>query len=123
MRQIILVRHGEAENNLDNSRVGGWSEVKLTKLGIKQAEYIADRVVHELDMKYRLFSSDLTRARQTTEIISKTLGVIPTYAKDLREFNPGIVSGMDRKEARKYYNIVDSPHLEWRPYPESENFW
>jgi broad specificity phosphatase PhoE len=30
MRQIILVRHGEAENNLDNSRVGGWSDVKLT---------------------------------------------------------------------------------------------
>jgi probable phosphoglycerate mutase len=70
-------------------------------LGIKQAEYIAERLVRELDMTYRLYSSDLTRARQTTEIISKELGIIPTYVKDLREFNPGIVSGMDRNEARK----------------------
>ena len=115
MRQIILVRHGEAESNLDNSRVGGWSDVKLTNLGVKQAEYVADRLVHELDMKYSLYSSDLTRARQTTEIISKALGIIPTYAEDLREFNPGIVSGMDRKEARKYYNNVLMNHGKQRP--------
>jgi probable phosphoglycerate mutase len=122
MMQIILVRHGEAENNLDNSRVGGWSDVRLTELGIRQVEAVAERLVHELEKPYKLYSSDLTRAKQTTEIICKTLGITPTYAMELREFNPGIVSGMNRKEATQYYNNVDTPDLDWRPYPESENF-
>lgn len=122
MKQIILVRHGQAENNLSNSRVGGWSDVKLTELGVKQAESLAERLVNELKNTYKFYSSDLMRARQTAEIISKALNIDPIYAIELREFNAGIVSGMDRKEAKKYYNKVISPHLEWRPYPESESF-
>jgi probable phosphoglycerate mutase len=101
--------------------MGGWSEVELTELGIKQAESVAERLVIELERTYKIYSSDLYRARQTAEIISKALNIIPIYASELREFNPGIVSGMDGKEVEKYYNKVFSPTLEWRPFPESEN--
>jgi probable phosphoglycerate mutase len=102
--------------------VGGWSDVELTELGHKQAESVAKRLVSELKGKYKLYSSDLKRARQTTEIISKTLGIIPTYASELRELNAGIATGMDRKEAEKLIQVVAHPTLDWRLYPESESF-
>lgn len=121
MKQIILVRHGQAENNLHNF-IGGWSNVKLTELGIKQAQAVANRLEEELEETYKIFSSDLNRAKQTAEIISRKLNKTPTYAIELRELNPGIVSGMDIKEAEKYLIKVTSPTLDWRPYPESESW-
>jgi probable phosphoglycerate mutase len=120
MKQIILVRHGEAENNLNNL-VGGWSDVELTDLGIKQAQAVADRFSEELKGSYMVYSSDLARAKQTAEIICKKLGKKPIYAKALREHNPGIVSGMAREEADKHFQDFSPPTLDWRPYPESES--
>jgi probable phosphoglycerate mutase len=122
MKQIILVRHGQAENHLLNSMVGGWSDVSLTELGLKQAESVAKRLVEELNGESKLYSSDLNRARQTAEIISESLDMVPIYAIELRELNSGITSGMDRKEAEKYLVKVKTPTLDWRPYPESESF-
>jgi probable phosphoglycerate mutase len=122
VKQIILVRHGQATNNLPNSVVGSWSDVELTELGIKQSESVAKRLSDELKGTYRLFSSDLKRARQTAEIIGKTLDIDPIYATELREYNAGIASGMDRKEAEKYLVKVTHPTLDWRLYPESESF-
>ena len=121
MKQIILIRHGQAENNLPNSVVGGWSDVSLTELGIKQAEAVAIRLVDELNGTYKIYSSDLNRARQTAEIICSKLNAAPTYAIELREFNAGIASGMDRKLAETHFKKVTSPMLDWRPYPESES--
>ena len=122
MKQIILIRHGQAENNLPNSVVGGWSDVSLIEVGIKQAEAVAIRLVEELNGTYKLYSSDLNRARQPAEIISSKLNAAPTYAIELREFNAGIASGMDRKLAETHFKKVTSPMLDLRPYPESESW-
>jgi broad specificity phosphatase PhoE len=122
LKQIILVRHGQAENNLPNSMIGGWSDVKLTELGIKQVETIANRLHEDLKDTYKFYSSDLTRAKQTAEIISKKLEINPSYTYHLREFNSGIASGMDRKKAENYLEKVTYPVLDWRPYPESESW-
>lgn len=121
MKQLILVRHGQAENNLHNL-VGGWSNVKLTELGIQQAQAVAHRLEKELQGTYKIYSSDLKRAKQTAEIICNRLNISPTYAIELREHNPGIVSGMTRKEANKHHQKVTHPPLKWRPYPESESW-
>lgn len=121
LKKIILVRHGQAENN-SRDLVGGWSQVKLTKLGVKQVKAVAKRLSKELKGTYTLYSSDLTRAKQTTEILSKTLNMESTYAMELREFNSGIASGMVRKEAMKHYDNTSIPTLDWRPYPESESW-
>jgi len=118
---MILVRHGQAENNL-YGLIGGWSNVQLTELGIKQAEAVADRLREELKGTYKMYSSDLKRAKQTAEIISRKLEVTPTYVMEFREYNRGIVNGMDRKEAEKYRQEVTDPVLDWRPYPESESW-
>jgi len=122
LKQIILVRHGEGENNKHNL-IGGWSDVKLTELGIRQAEAVADRLCEELDDDYKMFSSDLARAKQTAEIISQKLGKTSIFTMGLREHNPGIVSGMAIEEAKKYLQEdLPEPTLDWRPYPESESW-
>jgi len=121
LKQIILVRHGQAENNLHNF-IGGWSDVQLTELGKKQAQAVAHRLEEELKGSYKIFSSDLKRAKQTAEIICRKLNITPTYAMELREHNAGIASGMDTIEAQKYFVNVSNPTLDWRPYPESESW-
>jgi broad specificity phosphatase PhoE len=100
MKQIILVRHGQAENNL-HKLIGGWSNVKLTELGIQQAQAVAIRLEKELKGTIKIYSSDLYRAKQTAEIINGKLNKSITYAKDLREHNLGIVSGMALEEAER----------------------
>ena len=122
MKQIILVRHGEGENNKHNL-IGGWSDVKLTELGIRQAEAVADRLCEELNGDYKIYSSDLARAKHTAEIISQKLGKTPIFTMELREHNPGIVSGMAIEEAKKnLQEDIPEPTLDWRPYPGSESW-
>jgi broad specificity phosphatase PhoE len=121
MKQIILVRHGEAENNKHNL-IGGWSDVKLTELGVRQADAVADRLCEELDGDYKIYSSDLARARDTAEIISEKLGKAPIFTMELREHNPGIASGMSRKEAEKHVLEELSDTIDWRPYPGAESW-
>jgi broad specificity phosphatase PhoE len=121
MKQIILVRHGQAQNNLHNL-IGGWSDVNLTEFGIKQAQAVAQRLDDELQGTYKIISSDLTRAKQTTEIISKQLNTAPSYAIELREHNPGIVSGMPFEEAMKHLHNVPVRTPDHRPWTGSESW-
>ena len=121
MKQIILIRHGQAENNLHNL-VGGWSNVNLTELGVKQAQAVAQRLEEELQGKYKIISSDLNRAKQTAEIISKHLDTAPIYATELREHNPGIASGMPVEEAMKLWQPVPVPTPDHTPWTGSESW-
>lgn len=120
MTQIIIIRHGQGENNL-HDLIGGWSDLKLTELGIQQAKAVADRLNEELKENYTVYSSDLMRAKQTAEIICDKLGKTPSYAVELREHNPGIVSGMSQEKAQKLLQDVTDPPLDWRPFPEAES--
>ena len=120
MTKIILVRHGQGENNL-HDLIGGWSDLKLTELGIQQAQAVADRLKDELKEEYTVYSSDLMRAKQTAEIICEKLGKTPQFAVEIREHNPGIVSGMHIDEAKKLLREVSDPSLDWRPFPEAES--
>jgi broad specificity phosphatase PhoE len=120
LTKIILIRHGQGENNL-HSLIGGWSDLSLTELGVQQAQAVADRLNEELTEDYKFYSSDLVRAKQTAEIICETLSKTPQFVVELREHNPGIVSGMHVEEAKKLLQDVSEPSLEWRPFPEAEN--
>ena len=121
MKQIILVRHGQGTNNLPNGVIGGWSDVELTELGIRQAEAVAERLSNELE-DIPVYSSDLQRARQTAEIICKRLDVNPKYVLGLREHNAGIASGMNREKALKLSVNQYPQTLDERPWPEAESW-
>jgi len=66
--RLIIVRHGETEDNRKRI-LQGHLPTELSKKGFEQAEAVATRLSgRDLDV---IYTSDLPRARQTAEIISK----------------------------------------------------
>ena len=86
MTQIYLVRHAEAEGNLYR-RIHGQYDSLITDLGHKQVEKLAERFkdIH-IDAVY---SSDLTRTRQTAAGIYGPKGLGLQTVKGLREIHMG----------------------------------
>lgn len=82
---IYMVRHGAALN--EKGAMGGWSEIPLAKQGKSQAEEAAEKLPDNLD---GIITSDLERALETAEIISR-IKKIPIIRKmpALRSWNIG----------------------------------
>jgi isoleucyl-tRNA synthetase len=92
--RYILMRHGEAEQNVLNI-IDSWPEKKkyhLTVKGRAEVEKAARALKsEEIDL---CFSSDLTRAKETAEILKKILGLKSVKLDPhLREINAGDVNG------------------------------
>lgn len=86
MTRIYLVRHAQSDGNLYR-RVLGWYDGHLTPSGRKQTEALKDRF---LDLSVdAVYSSDLSRARETAQAVAlpKGLEVLPEPA--LREVHIG----------------------------------
>ncbi len=97
MTEILLVRHGQTDWNLEG-RIQGHSDIPLNSTGISQSEVLAESIKH--DPFDAVFSSDLSRAMQTAQIISARLRV-PLYCDSrLREVNHGAWEGMLIKVVR-----------------------
>lgn len=83
---LTIVRHGQSEGN-KKQVIQGQSDYPLSELGVQQAQalhrYLAERSV-SFDAVY---SSDLSRARQTCDIVAAGLPV--TEDRRLREKNFG----------------------------------
>ncbi|XP_022251815.1 fructose-2,6-bisphosphatase TIGAR-like isoform X2 [Limulus polyphemus] len=104
---LTLVRHGETGHNKDNVI----QDVPLSETGLQQAEHLARHLQHQ---KYtHVFTSDLSRAAQTADIIMKRSQVDKgSLVKDerLRERKFGTVEGKSfkyLKQAAKEIN--DTP--------------
>ncbi|GMA60764.1 histidine phosphatase family protein [Alicyclobacillus fastidiosus] len=75
MGRVVLVQHCQSEHHI-NDMSGGWTDTPLTELGRKQAQLIAQKLIHSMNGdEYVLYSSDLLRASQTAEILGKNLGL------------------------------------------------
>ncbi|OZB92203.1 histidine phosphatase family protein [Paenibacillus sp. XY044] len=100
---IGLIRHGVTEwNNLGKAQ--GISDIPLNEEGIKQATALANRFTSE---KWDIiFSSNLTRARQTAEIIRQFLGIASVFTDDrIREINCGLIEGTTEEERISRWGI------------------
>lgn len=108
---VFLVRHGETNLNdrLDNDgkddgdtsaeRIRGWADVPLNDNGRQKAVETGQKLA-----KYpitRIISSDLGRARETSELIRKQFGrdVPVEYTEQLRPMHWGDYTGQPVKEA------------------------
>lgn len=101
--ELILVRHGQTEANLNGLLVGR-QDVLLTDLGHQQAQAVADEVKRlEPDA---LVTSPLQRARQTAAPIGAATGLLPTVIDEIAEFSFGELEGFAEHEA-----ISAHPHL------------
>jgi broad specificity phosphatase PhoE len=74
---VLLARHGETDDNVPPLRFQGWRDTPLNQTGRRQAHDLARRAA-ELGVA-SLFSSDLSRARETAQIVGqpRTLGGPP----------------------------------------------
>ena len=97
MTHIYLIRHGETDWNRDGICMGQM-DVPLNARGRRQAERTAERLAPvRLD---RLYSSDLSRARETAQIIVERQPHAPEIRtrRDLREMDYGHWQGYRREE-------------------------
>jgi len=84
---ILLVRHGETDDNRQPLRVQGFRDTPLNDTGRRQAAELADHLAQERIRS--LWSSDLLRARGTAEIIARRTGLKTKLDPRLREANRG----------------------------------
>lgn len=113
MSYLVLVRHGQSEWNAKNLFTG-WKDPDLTELGIEEANK-AGSYLKELNIKFDvMFTSNLTRAQKTGDIILKAINQTPQIIKNLalNERNYGDLSGLNKDDARKRWG-EEQVHI-WR---------
>jgi len=95
MTELLLVRHGETDWNAEG-KLQGHTDRPLNDYGRRQAQALADKLAGEsIDAVY---ASDLSRARETAEILGEKLGLAVVVDPDLREKNWGNWEGLTSEE-------------------------
>ncbi|OIB04954.1 hypothetical protein AK95_15205 [Paenibacillus sp. LC231] len=121
MRELILIRHGEAEH-LVNGTGGGWADTPLTSKGLSQADLTGRKLRDLLSRKkVNMYTSDLARARETAFIIGQYLDVEPRIDSDLRGLSLGVAGEMNKEEAAKIKKPLTLPIFDWIQFPEAES--
>jgi len=82
---ILLARHGETDDNVPPLRFQGQRDTPLNERGRAQARELAERVAAHDPPIASLWSSDLSRARETAEIVGARIGLEPRLDARLRE--------------------------------------
>ena len=114
LNPIILVRHGQALNNID-SEVGGYQDPPLTELGRKQAKAAGKRLAKELDGKeFTVYCSPLKRANETASIICGELNVEPIVIDELQEYMTRLDPSIPLVEAKKMWTDTTGHTMDWR---------
>jgi len=94
--RVYLVRHGESTWNLEGRVQGQTQHVPLTGVGLTQARDVAARLA-TVPIQ-RLYTSDLLRAAQTAELVSRAIGVVAQPDGRLRERSYGRLEGRPNHE-------------------------
>lgn len=107
---FYLVRHGESEGNA--ARIfTGQTDSPLTARGREQAEAVADELAKvNFD---RIVSSDLSRTRDTAEVIAKRRGMLVEVMPELREIDVGDRTGKTFDETRGLPSWNDDGFVSW----------
>ena len=108
MTTIFLARHGESDWNVEK-RFQGHKDRPLTERGREQAHALADLVAsEEIDAVY---TSPLSRARETAEIVAVRAGLEPVALAELREVDTGSWSGLSRADVEGRF---PEGYIRWR---------
>jgi probable phosphoglycerate mutase len=100
-RRILLARHGETEWNA-LGRLQGHTDIELNDAGRTQARSLAAALAGSGITA--ITTSDLSRARQTGEIVAAALQLAaPTIDPELRERHMGVFEGLTRKQCEEQH--------------------
>jgi probable phosphoglycerate mutase len=114
---ILLARHGETDDNIEPIRIQGRRDTPLNDTGRAQAAELAERVAGEGIAS--LWCSQLSRARETAEIVGARLGLEPKVDERLAEGNRGDLEGLYWRDIAR-----DDPerYAAWRRAGEAFRF-
>jgi len=111
MAKLILARHGETVWNIEKI-YRGRVDVNLDEMGIKQAELLGNYLSHwGLEA---IYSSPLSRALETANIIARYQKIGVHIAEDLIDFDYGEWQSLPEQEAKRLYPTL---HNEWHNNP------
>jgi len=124
MAQLVLVRHGQSQWNLEN-RFTGWVDVPLTDEGRKEARSAGEKLKGFSFAE--IHTSKLGRAHETLKIIVEIAGFegLPVFEDQaLNERHYGDLQGLNKAETAKKYG-EEQVHI-WRrsydvPPPNGES--
>ena len=111
MNNLILLRHGQSQWNLEN-RFTGWEDVPLTEQGIAEAK-VAGQLMKKNKVHIDvIFSSVLQRATKTAELAIKEMNLeqlwsdgqlLMTKDHSLNERDYGDLVGLNKEETANKY--------------------
>jgi len=124
LTNLVLIRHGEAEANVQRIVGGPRGDTGLTPRGARQAERLRDRLAATAEIAaHVLLASSLPRARETAEIIAPALGLPLTLDDDLQELRAGEADGLPLDEAIARYGLPDFATDPRRPASPGGESW
>jgi 2,3-bisphosphoglycerate-dependent phosphoglycerate mutase len=103
MKQMVLIRHGESQWNLEN-RFTGWVDVPLSPRGEQEAKEAGQKL--QAFQFNHAFTSVLTRAIKTLEIILEVIGRTDLQVEKhqaLNERKYGELQGLNKTEIVEKY--------------------
>jgi len=100
--KIILARHGQTDWNI-LLKYQGHRDIDLNETGREQAKVLAKYLSeHERPIE-AIYCSDLSRSKETAEIIGEVLGMVPAVDIRFREVHFGAWEGLTYSEASEKY--------------------
>jgi broad specificity phosphatase PhoE len=102
---LLLVRHAETDWNADG-RLQGQTDRPLSDFGRRQAQRLAGEL--EREEIEAIYSSDLSRARETAEILGERLGLPVALDPELREKDWGTWEGLTAVERDRVEFVGES---------------
>lgn len=124
---IYLVRHGKTALNSndaekDNDRIRGWRNIPLDKQGRQQAKDLGQ--IFKGQKMDKIYSSDLSRARDTADQISKGCGTPVNSKFDLRPWDLGVHTGMHSVKVQPEImkSAMETPHIKVKGGESFNNF-
>lgn len=112
MSQLVIIRHGQSQWNLEN-RFTGWVDVPLSAQGIEEAKAAGEKLkAYHFDEAY---TSDLQRAQHTLQYILEGIeqtSIPVTRNLALNERMYGDLQGLDKADTAAKYG-AEQVHI-WR---------
>lgn len=106
---FYALRHGLSESNKLGKTNSQSIDDLLSKDGIGDIEKLIEKLPEGI---IKIYSSDLKRAKETSEIINKVLNIPLVLMKELREVNLGELTGMSWMEiTEKYGNHLNEEFI------------
>jgi probable phosphoglycerate mutase len=98
--KVYLIRHGENVSAFDG-RYYGQTDLPLSDRGRGQMAFLGEKLSPKPPV--RLYCSDLTRSKDSAQVLAERWGISPIACQDLREINMGLWEGLNFEEIKLLY--------------------